>query len=96
MLHGCPTAALTVELRARRAGLLRETLTVIEAPREAERSKVLARGFRYAVVGARAADCVVARRRWDSMSGGARSILVGRLTVDQFQDRVRAGRLVPL
>ena len=24
MLHGCPTAALTVELRARRAGLLKK------------------------------------------------------------------------
>ena len=66
MLHGCPTAALTVELRARRAGLLRETSTVIETPREAERRKVLAGGFGYAIVGAGSADCVVGRRWLDS------------------------------
>ena len=73
MLHGCPTAALTVDLRSRRAGLLRETSTVIETPREAERRKVLARGFGYAIVGAGSADCVVARRRLDSTDAAGES-----------------------
>ena len=73
MLHGCPTAALTVELRARRAGLLRGTSTVIETPREAERPKVFARVFGYAIVGAGSADCVVARRRLDSTDAAGES-----------------------
>ena len=73
MLPGCPTAALTVELRARRAGLLRETSTAIETPREAERRKVLARDFGYAIVGAGSADCVVARRRLDSTDAAGES-----------------------
>src|SRR5262249_37507961 len=50
MLHRCPTAALTVELRARRAGLLRETSTVMDSPRAPERRKVLQRGLGYAIV----------------------------------------------
>jgi hypothetical protein len=37
MLHGCRIAALTAELRARRAELLRVISIVIETPREAER-----------------------------------------------------------
>src|SRR5262249_32340393 len=40
----------------------RETSTVIELPREAERRKVLTRGFDYVIVGAGSAGCVVARR----------------------------------
>ena len=62
MLHGRPTAALTVELRARRAELLKETSTVIEPSCEAERRKALARSFDYVILGAGSAGCVVARR----------------------------------
>jgi NAD(P)-dependent dehydrogenase (short-subunit alcohol dehydrogenase family) len=59
-------AASTSCSPTRRAGLLREPSTVIETPREAERRKVLARGFSYAIVGSASAACVVARRRLDS------------------------------
>jgi hypothetical protein len=62
MLHGRPAASLTVEFRARRAGLLRETSTVIELPREAERCKVLVRSFDQVIVGAGLAGRVVASR----------------------------------
>jgi hypothetical protein len=48
-------------------------LTVIEAPQEAECSKVLASGFGYAIVGAGSADCVVARRRLDGTDAAGES-----------------------